>query len=70
MIHNISKTDRILRTGMAITLLVLFSKTDGSLTMNWLLLAGSILLLSSSIIKYCPLYHLLDRSTHPKKKHS
>ncbi|WP_460959613.1 YgaP family membrane protein [Spirosoma litoris] len=68
MTRNIGKTDQLVRTVIAIILLVSFVKTDRSLTMNWLFLAGSLLLLSTSFFKYCPLYHLFDFSTHSPKK--
>lgn len=68
MIRNIGKTDQLVRTGIAILLLVFFSKTASSLLMNWVLLTGAFILLSTSIFKYCPLYHLVNFSTLPKKK--
>lgn len=70
MKRNLSKTDRLVRTFVAVLLLVLFAKTEQSLTINWLLLGGATILLSTAALGYCPLYQLLGVATyHPKKPH-
>ncbi len=70
MKRNLSNTDRIVRLFIAILLLVLFIKTEQSLTINWLLLAGTTIMLGTIAFSYCPLYKLLGFSTyhHPKSR--
>lgn len=69
MKRNLSKTDRIVRTLIAVLLLVLFSKTEQSLTINWLLLGGATIMLGTAAFAYCPLYQLLGIATYHPKKH-
>jgi hypothetical protein len=70
MVTNLNKTDRTIRVIAAIGLLIFFAKTDESLPMNWLLLAGFLILLSTSLFSYCPLYGLLNLSTHRPKRNT
>lgn len=68
MKRNLSKTDRIVRTFIAVLLMVLFAETEQSLTINWLLLAGAAIMLGTAALGYCPLYQLLGIATYPSKK--
>ena len=67
MIMNIGETDRVLRiaAGMLITMLALFSKVplfEGTLLMNAALVIG-VVLIGTALIKFCPLYYVLNMRT-------
>lgn len=63
MKRNVGKTDQVIRVVIAIVLLVLFTETDRSLTINWLLLGVVVIILGTATVGYCPLYQLLGLST-------
>lgn len=69
MIRNIGNTDQTIRIILAVILLVMFSETDKSLLLNWLLLVGVFVLMATAVWRFCPLYKVLNITTyHPKAR--
>lgn len=63
MKKNLGILDRSIRTGIALLLIVTYMTGQISKNVGTVLLILSAILLLSSLLKYCPVYHVMDVST-------
>lgn len=63
MKRNLGILDRSIRTGVAILLMGIYMTGQISRNVGIVLLILSGILLLNSLLKYCPVYHLMDVST-------
>ncbi|MDD3078226.1 MAG: DUF2892 domain-containing protein [Paludibacter sp.] len=65
---NIGSTDKLVRLGLAIVLIVLFYKEVITGTLGIIGLVVALLLTVTSLISFCPLYPLFKINTAKKKE--
>ncbi len=68
MKRNIGETDRIIRTVLAIVIAILIWAKVLTGTLGWIFGALGVLLLLTSLFRFCPLYAILRISTIGKSK--
>jgi len=69
LFRNIGKIDQVLRLslGLLLVLLVILNVQTGRLGL--FLAASGLYLLGTSLLRYCPFYHLIKYSTHDNYQH-
>jgi hypothetical protein len=65
---NMGRTDRILRTGIAAIIAILYFSDIISGTVGIVLLVAACIFLLTSILRFCPLYAIFGVSTCPRKQ--
>jgi len=65
---NIGSTDKLIRLGLAIVLIVLFYLETLTGTLGIIALVVALILTITSLINFCPLYSLFKINTAKKKE--
>jgi len=67
MKKNMGNADKIIRTILAIAIVILFFTKVISGTLGWVLLALAVVFLLTSLVGFCPLYVPFRINTHKKQ---
>lgn len=63
---NINQADKLIRIGLAISLIIIYLKGIVSGIAGIVILALAIIFIATALINFCPIYHLLGISTKKK----
>lgn len=65
---NIGSSDKLIRLGLAVVLIIIFYKDILSDTLGIIALVVALLLTVTSLVNFCPLYSIFKINTTKKKE--
>lgn len=65
---NIGSSDKLIRLGLAVVLIILFYKSILTGTLGIIALLVALLLTVTSLVNFCPLYSIFKINTSKKKE--